>query len=663
MGNIKTLRTGLGLDPQSADPSNPAQGQIQYADGTSRPEGLWIYDGSAWVQAGGGGGGLDVFYTNDYETTASSGFTTGLNATFDNGGTLGGAISDETSSPISGDTSVKYVTNASAGSSDNDWIASESISLDPKQQGNYAGFNFVYTWDGSDDLVEFVVWDDTNDAKLTLPTADLLKAKSNPTRFSTAVFIPSSCSAIKIGFHHTGTSESSKTLVFDDLQGSTDPFIYKDLVDRQEYVLSQASNAFSNRTDETQFDLTTATITDSGETLIVAEDDGANTRTKFIAQRKCVAHISWDGEILANRPHAIAVNGSIIAIGSANTTSGSGGMVATSVDLDAGDFITVGVAGVIRTFATNTYPSTANPKVLRIVAEALTEHVVTPARSNMLDYTEYNPTIQGAGTPTNVNVFYKQIGDAYHILGSFTPSAAQGVEAQVSLPNSKTIKSGVSITVCGTGATAGGTPPRRVFITGGDSFLNFADNGLAPENGSAVFQAGFGFSFECLVPIEGLSSEAQFLAAIPVQKTAYIKEVVVGGGSAGTFTSGTWQTRNLTTTSGDTEIVNLNSNQFTLQAGKYEITASAPALDVNAHQVRLQNITDASTVELGTTEYATNGGSDASRSFVETSIKITSAKTFELQHQCANTQATNGFGNIGGFGDDVYATIKITKIK
>jgi hypothetical protein len=49
--NIKQFKTGLGLEPLSADPSNPIDGQIYLSDGTARTEGLYRYDSSQaeWV--------------------------------------------------------------------------------------------------------------------------------------------------------------------------------------------------------------------------------------------------------------------------------------------------------------------------------------------------------------------------------------------------------------------------------------------------------------------------------------------------------------------------------------------------------------------------------------------------------------------------------------
>lgn len=50
MANVKSFRSGIVLDPVSADPSGPSEGQLQVSDGTHRTAGLWQYLGAAWVQ-------------------------------------------------------------------------------------------------------------------------------------------------------------------------------------------------------------------------------------------------------------------------------------------------------------------------------------------------------------------------------------------------------------------------------------------------------------------------------------------------------------------------------------------------------------------------------------------------------------------------------------
>jgi hypothetical protein len=134
-------------------------------------------------------------------------------------------------------------------------------------------------------------------------------------------------------------------------------------------------------------------------------------------------------------------------------------------------------------------------------------------------------------------------------------------------------------------------------------------------------------------------------------------------GSAGTFTAGAWQTRTLDTTNTSQSWASLLSNQVTLTAGTYVFEASAPAYRVDNHQSRIQNITDASTAVLGTTDLSVSSASYATtRSFCVGTVTIASSKVFELQHRCTTTKATDGFGPSAGIGSEVYSVLKITKV-
>jgi len=137
------------------------------------------------------------------------------------------------------------------------------------------------------------------------------------------------------------------------------------------------------------------------------------------------------------------------------------------------------------------------------------------------------------------------------------------------------------------------------------------------------------------------------------------------GGQSGTFTSGAWRTRVLTTEVTDIpEACSLSSNQFTLAAGTYIIFASAPAHRCNWHKAKLYNITDAADEIIGSSEY-TNAGSDyaGTRSFVVGVFTIADTKVFELQHRNHTTKADIGFGLDSTFGvDERYADVQLWKV-
>ena len=126
---------------------------------------------------------------------------------------------------------------------------------------------------------------------------------------------------------------------------------------------------------------------------------------------------------------------------------------------------------------------------------------------------------------------------------------------------------------------------------------------------------------------------------------AIIGDEKSAGTDGGGFTSGAWRTRDLNAELSDPDgIVSISSNQFTLAAGSYLVVASAPALGVNNHKLKIYNITDSADVQIGTTEYAHASDYSTKRSFVSSRFTISGSKVFEIQHRCETTKSTTGMG-------------------
>lgn len=61
--NFRTFPSGgLGLTPRSTDPTSPAPGDLQLADGTIRAKGLWQYIDTSWQQVGSSSSGSAINY-------------------------------------------------------------------------------------------------------------------------------------------------------------------------------------------------------------------------------------------------------------------------------------------------------------------------------------------------------------------------------------------------------------------------------------------------------------------------------------------------------------------------------------------------------------------------------------------------------------------------
>lgn len=161
------------------------------------------------------------------------------------------------------------------------------------------------------------------------------------------------------------------------------------------------------------------------------------------------------------------------------------------------------------------------------------------------------------------------------------------------------------------------------------------------------------------VPPSGVSAGPMQAVAVAV-----IKDVKPSGTSGGTFPNGSYQTRVLNTISGS-GFASLNgSNQFTLQAGTYEIDGTAPAFQVDQHRAKVRNITDGTDAILGTSEYSRSIYNGYYSSRFKGTITITESKTFEIQHRGTLPQATTGFGVPSGFGDDeTYTQVTIRKLR
>lgn len=148
-------------------------------------------------------------------------------------------------------------------------------------------------------------------------------------------------------------------------------------------------------------------------------------------------------------------------------------------------------------------------------------------------------------------------------------------------------------------------------------------------------------------------------------KLLHVRDEKTDGTQGGTATSGAWRTRDLNTTLTN-EILgaSLASNQISLPAGTYYIEARAPAFRTNGHKARLQNVTDTTTILLGSNALSSGGADNQSDSWVVGRFTLAAAKTLELQHQVESTQSSAGFGDNDGFAGvvEVYSDVRIWKL-
>ena len=148
------------------------------------------------------------------------------------------------------------------------------------------------------------------------------------------------------------------------------------------------------------------------------------------------------------------------------------------------------------------------------------------------------------------------------------------------------------------------------------------------------------------------------------QDIAIFNETQASGTAGGAFTGGSYVKRVLNTT-----VINqiagctLTNSVISLPAGSYLVTASAPALKVNEHKIKLRNTTDGTDIQIGSSELSEATNFVQTISTLNTFFVLAATKDIELQHRCTTTRATDGLGENSSFGDsEVYAQITITKV-
>lgn len=179
--------------------------------------------------------------------------------------------------------------------------------------------------------------------------------------------------------------------------------------------------------------------------------------------------------------------------------------------------------------------------------------------------------------------------------------------------------------------------------------------------------SGAGFAGNMLANVNSFSiSQIQNpqTVAFDGNRVAYLSYKSSSGGGSATG-GGVFDKLNINTLEGDTSFVSLNSNEFSLQPGKYTIEIQAPAYAVRGHIAKLVDITAAPTdISIGSAGYQETADGGTSHSFIKEQLTISVPRTYEVRHATQDAKATIGFGFYPGFmtGPIPYVQIKITKL-
>lgn len=141
-----------------------------------------------------------------------------------------------------------------------------------------------------------------------------------------------------------------------------------------------------------------------------------------------------------------------------------------------------------------------------------------------------------------------------------------------------------------------------------------------------------------------------------------VRDKKTQGTHAGTFTSGAWRTRDINDEQADAGgICSIASNQITLAAGTYRCLISAPCHRVQSNQLRLYNITDSTTLLVGTSTFLQATYGDSGPALLVGRFTLAAQKVLEVQHQCTYTGTTTGLGFAANLTDEIYTVAEFWK--
>ncbi len=200
--------------------------------------------------------------------------------------------------------------------------------------------------------------------------------------------------------------------------------------------------------------------------------------------------------------------------------------------------------------------------------------------------------------------------------------------------------------------------------TGGTARVTVTDATTTISNAVAASSLSLTTALPVASGGTGSTTAAAARTALGAHSTDYIKlsHTVADGTNGGTATSGSWLTATVNTEDVDTgSLCTLSSNEFALAAGTYRYSISCIFYNTGYTQMRLYNVTDATVVDYGLSEYFSAGHDRAS--VMEGRFTLASTKTLRLEYRCTLTSMTYGLGEATTWSgnNEVYRIITITR--
>lgn len=505
------------------------EGTVLYGNDTNK---LYVDDGATLSAVGAGGAGDPSVYVTLKSDEDSIAWSTGNNASFLGGGSLAGTFTQQNATtPLNG--TYSYTLVQAAGSL-NDYVASAVQAVPIRSRGVTNRTNLVYTYDGNDNDIKWIVYDVTN-TRIVTPSTAYVVTSSVGKQVELVYDLPSTCTQVQFGLQVLAAN-NGKTLKFDDVQMSDQPFTTANLVINE--AITYTGYTSKNGSNFVKFKTKNTTLSNNSKVL---SDDNSGTFTKYNVLINCNVVLTaetngtGDGNISIQHYNS---SGTLIWE-EIQTTRNFNGTASMTAKASAGDYFQVYTTATSLDVASTNFSITASS-----ISSNIIQTWADGSEWKTLTYTEVNALTgnQGLGTFTAGGVEWMRGKDGLlHYKGKLTLGTVTASEARIPYPAgliaadttkipSLQVSGAMAYNVNLAGSLVSLVEPSVGYFTIGMSYASAA--GLTKENGN-IFSSGNTISFNFTVPIQGWSSSPTILA-LPQSKENRFEARIA---AAGTVTS------------------------------------------------------------------------------------------------------------------------------
>ena len=607
-------------------------GQLAFATDTKKM--FQVLDNALSPVGGGGlGGGVDVYFADNFEDTEAADFETGNGVSL-SGGTLQGTLADAAGT-IEGDNDILYT---QAAGSLNDFFFAPALTLLADHQGKGKQNQFIgyVKYTGNDDDMELIAYDATNSVVVA---QELIKVSTLAQRLNALGALASTTASLKIGFR-TLVENIGATLRIGLLEANTAP-VSGGLQDSQFLMLSGANGYGSTGTEIRRFD---TTVRSRGSGLFREVTTAANG-TSIEVLRECTITFSRSDFGTSVREGGLSLNASslntdiqslpqaeILAIESSggNLEWGSFGYSET---FQPGD--------IIRPHDTGFFTATSTA-FFSVSAVA-----VANSFSNNLAPNEYSAVIDKTGGASIVS---------QKVPGVFTVTSGGSGRAILDYSSlGLTAVPVIVITSKDGNVAVEGTTVRSVTTT--TASLEYINNSGGYEDKD----------FMVILSKQYPDSNSTNMIVNPAIQTCTVVDEKVNGAAGGTGAVTTWTPRDLNTIYG-TPLVRVVGNQVFFPEGRWRVKGFAPFRGSDSARLRLYNATTASVIP-GSYGFVPSQGANVNVIGAQTPVVVFDVPkgtehAVELEYFINQSISTFDLGrnNISGTEPETYAIMDIDKL-